>query len=113
MKDEEKELRLSLRQGANTVPPVEIKKNVAAMTAEKAELEERLAKLKNGSTKPIDPSKRDRINKSYKKLSKQASNRRKICKYLWETISGGLMDGGVDQEVINGLKEEFDVESWL
>ncbi|KXT16435.1 hypothetical protein AC579_5142 [Pseudocercospora musae] len=113
MKDEEKELRLSLRQGVNTVPLVEIKKNVAAMTTEKAELEERLARLKNGSTKPIDPSKRDRVNKSYKKLSKQASNRRKICKYLWETILDGLVEGNADPEIINDLKEEFDVESWL
>ncbi|EME77829.1 uncharacterized protein MYCFIDRAFT_79089 [Pseudocercospora fijiensis CIRAD86] len=113
MKDEEKELRLSLRQGANTIPLGEIKKNVAAMTTEKAQLEERLAKLKNGSTKPIDPAKRDRINKSYKKLSKQASNRRKICKFLWETVLDALENGNADPETINDLKEEFAVDSWL
>lgn len=79
------------------------------MEAEKKQLEDRLAKLKSGSIKPIDPANRDRINKNYKRVSKQASNRKKIRKELWETV---LDMCGDSKEMVEKTKEDLCVEEW-
>lgn len=90
LKVEEKELRSSLREGASQVPLPELKASVTALEEEKAGLEARLEKLKDGGLKPVSVEDREKVNVEYKRWLKCAGNRRKIRTEMWKTICEGI-----------------------
>ena len=105
LKTEEKELRLSLREGASQIPLTELKASVAALEQEKDEITARLAKLRSGSIKPISLEDRDKVGLEHRKWQKTSNARKKIRNELWKEI-----EGLTEKEKIEETKEELGLE---
>nr|POF15265.1 homologous-pairing protein 2 [Quercus suber] len=90
LRTEEKELRLSLRDGTAQVPLPQLKMAVSALEAEEAAMRSRLADLKSGSLVPVSAEEMNQVLVEWKKWSKIAVERRKIRTMLWETIAENL-----------------------
>ncbi|KAK3703524.1 hypothetical protein LTR37_014371 [Vermiconidia calcicola] len=105
LKTEEKELRLSLREGASQIPLTELKASVAALEQEKDEITARLAKLRSGSIKPISLEERDKVGLEHRKWQKTSNARKKIRNELWKEI-----EGLTEKEKIEETKEELGLE---
>ncbi|PPJ54690.1 hypothetical protein CBER1_06013 [Cercospora berteroae] len=105
LKTEEKELRLALRAESTIITTTELKSNVEKLEKEKVELQERLAKLKSGNVKPVDPEIKAQIVAARKKWAKIVANRKKIRKELW-----GMILDATDKDKVAERKEEVGIE---
>ena len=94
-----------MRSEATTVTLPELQASVDKLEKDKAELMERLKKLKSGSVKPVDPEKKARLIKECKKWSKIAMARKKIRSNLWGEIADAV---GKDKEA--ETKEAIGIE---
>ena len=90
LKNEEKELRLALREGTSQVPVTDLRIAVAALEQEQAEISARLAKLKSGHVKPVSIEERGKVNADHRRWQKAASVRRKIRGDVWDAITDQL-----------------------
>lgn len=107
LKSEEKELRQSLKGGNDIVPLPQLKTDIANMEKQKLDLEARLAKLKSGTVKPVNPADREKVNKTHRIVKKSADARKKIRKEVWRTIED-LLEGA---EQIQETKESMDLDA--
>lgn len=105
LKSEEKDLRLSIREGAVLAPLHELKSGIAAMETEKEAIEMRLRVLKSGHVRPIAVEDRERVRKNYQKWQKCAAARKKIRKEMWNHV----LDF-VGKEKAEETKEELGLE---
>ncbi|KAF2211991.1 hypothetical protein CERZMDRAFT_68244 [Cercospora zeae-maydis SCOH1-5] len=105
LKTEERELRLALRAESTTITMAELKSTVDKLESEKAELQQRLAKLKSGNVKPVDPERKAQIVAAKKKWAKIVNNRKKIRKELW-----GMILDATEKEKVAERKEEVGIE---
>ncbi len=108
LKNEEKELRLTLRSGTTRVPMHELKASVTALEQQKAELTERLAVLESGVLQPVDPEECLKVDAEWKKWQKAVGTRKKVHRDLWDFVVGLCEDaGGKPAEV----REQLAIES--
>ncbi|PIA92073.1 Homologous-pairing protein 2 [Cercospora beticola] len=105
LKTEEKELRLALRAESTIVTTAELRSNAEKLEQEKVELQERLAKLKSGKVKPVDPERKVQIVAARKKWAKIVANRKKIRKELW-----GMILDATEKDKVAERKEEVGIE---
>lgn len=105
LKGEEKELRLSLREGASQVSLPELKAAVSTFEQQKAELAVRLAKLQGGAVKPVSSEEREKVGSDHRRWEKTANARKKIRTELWRTIVESL-----DKEKAEETKENLGLE---
>lgn len=105
LKTEEKELRLALRAESTIVTTAELKNNAERLEQEKVELQERLAKLKSGNVKPVDPERKAQILAARKKWAKIVANRKKIRKELW-----GMILDVTEKDKVAERKEEVGID---
>lgn len=105
LKTEEKELRLALRAESTIVTTAELKSNAEKLEQEQVELQERLAKLKSGNVKPVDPERKAQIVAARKKWAKIVANRKKIRKELW-----GMILDATEKDQVAERKEEVGIE---
>ena len=106
LKAEEKELRLSLREGASQVSLSELKVAVTSLEEQKAEMTARLAKLKGGNVKPVSLEEREKVGAEHRKWQKAANARKKIRTELWNVVEPNLEKAQVAE-----TKEELGLES--
>jgi 26S proteasome regulatory subunit (ATPase 3-interacting protein) len=105
LKVEEKELRLSLREGASQAPLSELKAAVTSLEEQKAEMTARLAKLKGGDVKPVSLEERETVGGEHRKWQMAANARKKIRTELWKEI-----EGWIEKEKVADTKEELGLE---
>ena len=105
LKVEEKELRLSLREGASQIPLSELKAAVTSLEEQKAEMMARLAKLKGGKLKPVSLEEREKVGGEHWKWQKAANARKKIRMELWKEI-----EPHVEKDKVADIKEELGLE---
>lgn len=105
LRAEEKELRVSLREGAAQIPLPELKASVTALEEQKTELGARLAKLKSGSVKPVSLEEREKVGAEWRKWKKTADARKKIRLEMWKEI-----EGAIEKEKVAETKEELGLE---
>ena len=106
LKAEEKELRLTLREGASRIPLPELKTSAEALEQQKTGMEERLAKLKGGTLKPISLEEREKTKSEHRIWQKIAGARKKIRTEMWTMIAENVERDKVE-ETKEGLGLEF------
>ena len=107
LKADEKGLRASLKDHASVTPLPELKASVAALQQEKEEMAECLAKLKNGSVKPITPEERNKVAAEHSKWKQCLAVRRKIRAEMWKIIA----DFNSEPDKLADVKESLGLES--
>jgi hypothetical protein len=100
-----KALRIELTQLYSSLPTADLRAQVAAMHAEKADIESRLTSLRSGSVKPVSKEEKTRVDAELRKVEKCVVAREKIVKEMWSVIADA-----VPKEELADLKEDFGVE---
>ena len=105
LKNEEKELRLALREGTSQVPVTDLRIAVATLEQEKVEMIARLVKLKSGNLKPVSVEEREKVNAEHRRWQKAASARKTIR----ETVLAVVMTQ-IEKKDRDEVKEKLGLE---
>lgn len=107
-KANEKLLRASLVSVNATMSSEELRDTVAQLEREKKEILARLGPLRAGNVKPVLAEEKEAVQKEWRKWSKKAGVRKKICMELWDLCSEVTEEGKTKEElwVRKGLDSE-------
>ena len=112
LKTNEKLLRSNLASINATMSTDELRSNVRSLEADKAQLQARLAPLRQGDVKPVSIEQKAEADRLWGAWKKIAEVRRKIAMELWamgtETLPEGKIEGDVwvsTQRVLQYLRD--------
>ncbi|WPH04123.1 Hypothetical protein R9X50_00700800 [Acrodontium crateriforme] len=105
LKNEEKELRVALREGSTQIPLPELKAAVAVLERNQNEMEARFQILQKGDLKPISIEEREKVNAEHRKWQRTANARMKIRNEMWKEIVSNIEKGQVEE-----TKEELGLD---
>ena len=98
-KSQEKILRAELISINATVSTHDLQASITSLELEQKETLVRLGPLREGNVKPVSLEEKEKVDKEYKKWSKSASARKKICMELWEICTEVLEEGKTKEDL--------------
>lgn len=104
LKNDEKELRLQLRDGASRVPLPELQSSVTALSEQKENITTRLTELQSGSVQPVSLQEREEVDREWRKFQMAANARKRIRLDLWQHLESGM-----EKDEAADLKEKLDL----
>ena len=98
-KSKEKMLRAELISISATMSTQDLQASITSLEVEKKEVLARLRPLREGNVKPVSLEEKEKVDKEYKKWSKCALARKKICMELWDMCTEVLEEGKTKEDL--------------